>query len=200
MSQLMKKELLPPALDILERKQGKLTSISGQGIMKGERNTFVKDGKTKRSITKSATFPNGRISFQRDGDDWIGLDESDYVIIIGPIAADDPTIMVSMFDKKTLRDAFDANHAAQAKEGKGHLPNWIAPFHEEGRGARGVGDGFQEKAIWSEPLYSGSRVPPPAAPPPPRDRSTGLTIEQAKAALAKTFGVKPDAVEITIRG
>ncbi len=34
----------------------------------------------------------------------------------------------------------------------------------------------------------------------PTGRRKGLTIDEAKKGLAATFGVKPDAVEITIRG
>jgi len=45
------------------------------------------------------------------------------------------------------------------KAGMAGLPNWIAPFHEEDRGARGVGDGFGHKALWSEPLSSAPPVP-----------------------------------------
>src|SRR5579871_469230 len=177
----MKKQILPPALTILERRCGPLTSISGQGIMRGERNQFVEGGVIKRTIIKAST--NGRISFARDEQDWIGLDESDYIVVVGPISASDPTLMVSMFDKKAMRAAFDANYASQDEAGMGHLPNWIAPFHEEGRGARGVGDGFQDKAIWSEPLYLETGIPALAPAPTPVH---GLTIEQAKVALART--------------
>ena len=81
----------------------------------------------------------------------------------------------------------------------GELPNWIAPFHEEGRGPRGVGDGFGDKALWSEPL-NGSSLPLSAPKDPAPKSVRALTIPEAKAGLAKTFGVKPEAVEITIRG
>jgi hypothetical protein len=39
-----------------------------------------------------------------------------------------------------------------------------------------------------------------AAEPAPRKPGNGLTIAQAKEGLAQTFGVAPNAVEITIRG
>lgn len=50
---------------------------------------------------------------------------------------------------------------------------------------------FQAMSTSSEPLPQSE--PRPAHP-------TMLTIEEAKKALAATFGVKPEAVEITIRG
>lgn len=36
--------------------------------------------------------------------------------------------------------------------------------------------------------------------PPPRQKATPLTMAEAKNGLALTFGVPPDAIEITIRG
>lgn len=194
-----KKDVLPSIRQIIEHKCGPLTSISGQGIMKGERNKFVLNGKQVTGIIKTST--NGRVSFAKHDDGkWVGLAESDFVFIAGPITESDPTPMVSMFDRKIMLDAFNANQAAQEKDGKGHLPNWIAPFHEEGRGSRGVGDGFQEKALWTEPLDPKSGSAALAAKSPPQVPSSGLTIDQAKAGLAKTFGVPPESIEITIRG
>jgi hypothetical protein len=37
-------------------------------------------------------------------------------------------------------------------------------------------------------------------PKPPQKPTGGLTIDEAKKALAAKFGVKPEAVEIIIRG
>lgn len=62
--------------------------------------------------------------------------------------------------------------------------------------------GIDPKKAKFEPMPTGVVVQPPAgsitvsgAPP-----AGTLTITEAKKALAATFGVKPDAVEITIRG
>jgi hypothetical protein len=41
---------------------------------------------------------------------------------------------------------------------------------------------------------------PPSLAPRPSSVATALTIAEAKKVLATTFGVKPEAVEITIRG
>jgi hypothetical protein len=46
----------------------------------------------------------------------------------------------------------------------------------------------------------GSAGQPASAGPTPGRPEAGLTIAEAKKALAVTFGVKPEAVEITIRG
>jgi hypothetical protein len=112
--------------------------------------------------------------------------------------------MVSMFDQNTMKEIFDANREAQEKAGMGALPSWIAPFHEEGRGARGIGDGFGEKAIWTEPLNPPPMTHAPPGPWPTSETETrsarALTLAEAKQGLAKTFGVRPEAVKITIEG
>lgn len=61
--------------------------------------------------------------------------------------------------------------------------------------------GIDVKALKFEPLPKKEEAgrddaPPPATPAAPRM----MTIAEAKKALALTFGVSPDAVEITIRG
>ena len=65
-----------------------------------------------------------------------------------------------------MKAVFDASQAAQEKAGMGNCQNWIAPFHEEGRGPRGVGDGFGDKALWSEPLNGSSLPCTPKDPAP----------------------------------
>ena len=43
-------------------------------------------------------------------------------------------------------------------------------------------------------------MPEPSAEPDAAPTKKGMTIAEAKAALAETFGVEPSAIEITIRG
>lgn len=58
--------------------------------------------------------------------------------------------------------------------------------------------GIDPKKLKWQPAPAAERVAtPPVAAAVPVAR---LTIEEAKKALAATFGVKPDAIEITIRG
>ncbi len=54
---------------------------------------------------------------------------------------------------------------------------------------------FQAIAVSGEPAKRAAEPAWPFESPP-----SGLTIPEAKKALAMTFGVKPEAVEITIRG
>lgn len=55
-----------------------------------------------------------------------------------------------------------------------------------------------EKLTW-EPMPQAAQEAQPATRPTPGP-SPALSIAEAKLALAATFGVKPDAIEITIRG
>lgn len=195
MSQMSLRDILPRVHEILRRRHGHIEIITGQGIAKGQRVELTDNAQQIRCVIKTST--GGRISFGHRGDGtWSGLSESDRVVVIAPTELKGDDRMVSMFDQKVLLDAFEANHAAQAKAGMAHMPNWLAPFHED-RGVRGEGGGFGDKAIWTEPLNSSAPVP---TPPSVEADVRSLTIAEAKQGLAKTFGVSPDAIEITIRG
>jgi len=195
MEKLRKREILPSIHEILRRRYGELTLISGQGIARGERVGFTLDGKQVRGVIKTST--GGRISFGRlEKGKWSGLEDSDFVIIVAPTGFHSDDHMVSMFDRDTMREVFDANQAAQKNAGMGDLPNWVAPFHEEGRGARGIGDGFGLRALWTEPLSPAPSSAFPAARRPKR----GLTIPEAKKQLAESLEVPVEAIEIIVRG
>jgi hypothetical protein len=54
-ARVMKQDVLPIVLEILRRRYGDLTLISGQGILKGERVEFVLEGKRVRCVIKTST-------------------------------------------------------------------------------------------------------------------------------------------------
>ena len=193
MKRVAKQEALPRVHEILRGRYGDLIPISGQGIAKGERIELVMEGKRVRCVVKTSS--GGRVSFGRRDGKWSGLDGSDFVIIVAPTTFESDDLVVSMFDQRVMREVFDANQAAQEKAGMGELPNWIAPFHEEGRGARGVGDGFGDKALWREPFSSVSSAPSAAADKSKRP----MTIPEAKKQLAEALGVPIEAIEIVVR-
>lgn len=61
--------------------------------------------------------------------------------------------------------------------------------------------GIDPAALAWEPMSQGTTVQAPAGASAATGTPVGaLTIAEAKKALAATFGVKPDAIEITIRG
>jgi len=60
--------------------------------------------------------------------------------------------------------------------------------------------GISLDGVEFEPMPARSEVPAPPAPHAAPSSPTMLTITEAKKALAATFGIEPEAVEITIRG
>ena len=62
--------------------------------------------------------------------------------------------------------------------------------------------GIDPRKLKWQPMPEGAerQAPAPAAPMTSASSGGRLTIEDAKKALAATFGVKPEAIEITIRG
>jgi hypothetical protein len=192
-------EVIPIVHAKLRARYGECRFLSGQGIAKGQRVEFDDNGKQVRCVIKTSS--GGRISFaHRPDGTWSGLSECDRVVVVAPTSFEGDNIAVSMFDQQVLRDAFEANLAAQKTAGMDNVPCWIAPFHEMDRGVRGTGDGFGDKALWTEPM---SETQPSATKPDNSPRAGpvhGLTLAEAKEGLARTFGVRPDQIEITIRG
>ncbi|MDH2382845.1 hypothetical protein [Bradyrhizobium sp. CER78] len=185
--------------DKVRARHGACQIVSGQGIAKGQRIEFDEGGKRVRCVIKTSS--GGRISFGRRPDGtWSGLSECDRVAIVAPTQLDGDDVTVSMFDQQVLKEAFEANLAAQQKAGMEKVPCWIAPFHEHDRGVRGTGDGFGARALWSEPLAATSPQANQIENKPPVVPIRGLTLAEAKEGLARTFGVRPDQIEITIRG
>jgi hypothetical protein len=193
MNRVLKAHILPQVHSILRRRFGEITVIPGRGITRGERVQFKEKGKVFRCAIKTST--GGRISFDwRDGKWGSGLTEADRVVIAGPAVRFGEEMIVSMFDQQDVAKAFAMNKEAQRKAGMSDaVPSWIASFHEERRGTRGVGDGFAKKALWSEPLLE---------PPEPSKGGAvqALTIEEAKKGVAAKFNISPDQVQIIITG
>jgi hypothetical protein len=200
MKKVVPDNIIPVVHEKLCSRYGPIKTVSGQGIAKGQRVEFQDAGRQVRCVIKTSS--GGRISFsRRDDGTWSGLSECDRVVVVAPTKLDGDDLVVSMFDQQILRDAFDANLAAQLKAGMSKdVPSWLAPFHEEDRGIRGTGDGFGGKALWREPLSAASPSVSSAAAPVQNGSARGLTLAEAKEGLARTFGVSPDAIEITIRG
>lgn len=199
MGKLETEEMLSRVHAKLHERYGVCEVISGQGIAKGQRVEFEDDGKRVRCVIKTSS--EGRISFARRPDDtWSGLSECERVVVVAPAEMKGSDLIVSMYDQKALLEAFEANLAAQKKAGMEKLPSWLAPFHEDFRGARGVGDGFGTKALWSEPLFAAPATRTKSLASMQNTTAGSLTLAEAKEGLARTFGVSPDAIEIIIRG
>jgi hypothetical protein len=192
------KKVREAAVRLLEEKGYKVTDLSkGQGVPKLSRISIRKDGKESAALIKTST--SGRISFTREQDGhYRFLRDAEYVIHVHPIVNDPTLVQVTMFDRQTVVEAFNANHKALVEHGMEHIPSWVNP--EEEKGWRQTGSGFGTKALWSAavPLVS-------TATASEMQRGAGgqplkLTIAQAKEGLAENFGVSPDKIEIIVRG
>ncbi|MER8425926.1 hypothetical protein [Mesorhizobium sp. M1403] len=189
------------AVRLLEEKGNRVTDISkGQGVPKFSRILMQKDTSTLSCVIKTST--GGRISFTRDTDgSYKVLRDAEYVIHVRPAVNDPTMVRVTMFDRKTVVQAFDANHVALVEHKMEHMPSWVNP--DEEKGWRLTGSGFGRNALWSETVpLAPAAVDNTASATQANvaDQPLKLTIAQAKQGLAENFGVAPDKIEIIVRG
>ena len=149
------------------------------------------------------------IAFPRTKDDtkWGTLRDVNVVVAV---AVDDPAnprfAQVHMIDAKEMRDRFDrayaarraADHTIPLKRGV-----WLSLYDEEGTSPVqrvGAGAGIANPAIAVVPL--GEPDTPVAPTKQPNWASDvdeqSLTIAPAKTKLARTFGVDPSSIKITV--
>jgi hypothetical protein len=197
------------AILLLKKKGYRITDISeGQGVPKWSRVQIENGpGSTQTCLIKTST--SGRISFTRETDGTFKfLRDADRVLHVHT-PADRPTeVRISMFDKATIVDAFEANHKALVARKMDHIPSWVNPEPEDGW--RQTGSGFIRKAKWSEavplpPPSASPRVLPSASlEPSVSDASTEATnqsgiMERIKIMLSEHMGVRPELIEIDVR-
>lgn len=204
------KEIRQAVVTCLEREGFSVISQpGGQGARELSRVRILRDGESMICAIKTST--SGRISFVRDTDGtYKVLDEVDRVIHAHPMESDPSKIVVTMFDRATVRKAFDQNYKALTDHNMGHIPSWVNPEPESGW--RQAGSGFKNEALWRKTIDmsadAGSRAGHFAwgagdveVLPGPFDAPIApLSIKQAKEGLAAMFGVSPDKIEITIKG
>jgi len=192
------KKVREAAVRLLEGKGYNVVDLSrGQGVPKLSRIAIRKDGRESAALIKTST--SGRISFTREQDGhYRFLRDAEYVIHVRPVLNDPTLVQVTMFDRQTVVEAFNANHKALVDHGMEHIPSWVNP--EEEKGWRQSGSGFGKKALWSEAVSLVSPATPSAIHAGVGGQRFKLTIAQAKEGLAENFGVTPDEIEIIIRG
>jgi hypothetical protein len=188
---------------LLQKQGAKVESLrGGSGVPPFSRILVKTEGAVLKCAIK--TTQGGRIHFERNPDGRFKvLSDVDRVIHVQPTSQDRNMLLVRMFDQKTVLAAFEENCRALAKHGMAHLPAWINPQFEGGW--RLAGSGFEKKALWAEIVPLDVSVP--ELPETVKTemsgvvkRSRGMTIQEAKEALANTFGVSPDKIEILVRG
>lgn len=207
----IRRALVAAALETLERQGWKVARVKGGG--KGRLRRITKNGKSQLAAIR--TSQDGWLGIPRTDDDasWVTLSEVDVVVVS---AVDDPTspkfALVHIFDATELRERFDRAYAARREAGHS-LPVgrgvWVSLYHEESTdpvNRVGAGIGLLRKPVATVPLdkeaaagAQPARVPTATAAAGEDDDSfEPLTIAQAKARLARTLGVDPGNVKITV--
>jgi hypothetical protein len=207
--------LVNAALATLEKEGWKVARVRGGG--KGRVRRITKGSKSLLAAIR--TSQDEYIAFPRTEDDseWATLADVDVVVCAAVDDARNPKVaQVHMFEAADLRQRFDRAYAARLKAGHS-IPKgrgvWVSLYHEEGTdpvGRVGAGIGLAHPPIARIPLNAveapnaGSSVAPPAQPPSwgaaaaDDDDDEPLTIAQAKTRLARTLGVDPGSIKITV--
>lgn len=185
------------AADLLRSKGYTVKDIAaGSGVPKLSRLELTNGDETLTCAVK--TTISGRIRFIREDDGtYKVLDDVDRVLHVHPLSDNSGRIRISMFTRETVRTAFEQNRAALEEEGKGHLPTWLNPEHEEG--LRFVGSGFGSDILWSEVVSLSGHLEGAEAQSPSEDINDGSIMERIKAMLSEHMGVRPDQLEIDVR-
>jgi hypothetical protein len=201
-------KLVGAAISTLEEEGWKLAKV--RGIGKGRVRRITKNGVSKLAAIR--TTQDTWIAFPRNADDtrWITLSDVDVVVAASVDDGANPRFaQVHMIDATEMRDRFDRAYAARLAAGH-TIPIgrgvWLPLYDEEGTSPVqrvGAGAGLVHKPIARVPLDDtggGASSLQASTPPPPLDATDDipLTIAEAKARLARTLGVSPTSIKITV--
>jgi hypothetical protein len=218
-----RRALIAGALAALERDGWKISREKG-GV-KGRVRQITRNGKTLLAAIRTSqdgwiAFP--RNAYPKNGRDtkWVTLSDVD-VVVAAAINPEQPHVgLVHIFEAKELLERFDRAYAARRKEGHS-IPVgrgvWVSLYHPESDdpvNRVGGGIGLLRKAFATIALDEeddGDEEAAAAGPQPPRtppasaaagseddDGFEPLTIAQAKTRLARTLGVDPSNIKITV--
>ncbi len=196
-------------LHVLEREGWLVSKVSGFGNARIRR--LTKDGESKLAAIR--TTQDQWIAFPRTQDDtkWATLSAVD-AVVVASVDPDDPKVArVHMIDANELRRRFDRAYAARRSAGHS-LPvgrgMWIALYEKEVSDPVtlvGAGAGIASAPIARVPLAPvGAPISNAPATATVQTAAAGtaddgtLTIAEAKARLARTFGVDPSNIKITV--
>ena len=201
--------LVGACIQVLEREGWRVTKVSGFGNARIRR--IAKDGKSKLAAIR--TTQDQWLAFPRTKDDtqWATLSEVD-VVVVASVDPDDPrSARIHVINADELQGRFDRAYAAR-RAANHTIPSgrgvWIALYQNEALDPVtlvGAGAGIANAPIARVPL---TEVAAPATDSPtaataqtasasaPEERA--LTIAEAKAGLARSFGVDPSSIKITV--
>ena len=169
---------------------------------------ITKNGKSRLAAIR--TTQDQWIAFARNGDDtqWVTLCDVD-VVVVASVDPDDPKFArVHMIEASEMKTRFDRAYTGRLDAGHS-IPVgrgvWLSLYDEEASDPVtlvGAGAGIANPPLARVPLD----VPAPGMPSarttqPVEVRNAGeesLTIAEAKARLARTLGVDPSNIKITV--
>ena len=201
--------LVASCIQVLESEGWLATKVSGFGNARIRR--ISKDGKSKLAAIR--TTQDQWLAFPRTKDDtrWATLSDVE-VVVVASVDPDDPKFArIHMIDADELQDRFDRAYAAR-RAASHTIPKgrgvWIALYENEAPdpvALVGAGAGIANPPIARVRL---TEIGPPAADSPAvtithrasasaadEDR---LTIAEAKLRLARSLGVDPSSIKITV--
>lgn len=196
-------------LQVLEKEGWTVRKVSGFGNARIRR--LVKDGKSMLAAIR--TTQDQWIAFPRTQDDttWATLSAVD-AVVVASVDPDDPQFArVHMMDANELGHRFD--RAYTARRAAGHsIPvgrgMWIALYEQEASDPVtlvGAGAGIANAPIARLPLADLGLRTRSALPRDTTQRATArdtddemLSIAEAKSRLARTLGVQPSSIKITV--
>jgi hypothetical protein len=206
-----KYRLFAIGIDYLRQEGWQISKIQGFG--KSSVRQITKGSKTLKVTIK--TSQDTWLAFARDQDNkkWATLADVDIVLVVSVDDQENPTFAnVHWMKAKEIIERFDRAFAARKKAGhtipldRGIWLSLYRPEADEPVNRIGGGIGIAHPAKMTVPLKSsdmGNDTEPPIATADSTatddaDDEAPLTIGDAKRRLAKTFGVEPSSIKITV--
>jgi len=208
----LRTKLVRAGLETLEKEGWKVAKVTGAG--KGRVRRITKGNVTKLAAIR--TTQDTWIAFPRNEDDsaWVTLSDVDVVVAVSVDDPDEPQFAkVHFLEADDLRSRFD--RAYQARRAAGHsIPIgrgvWLSLYDDEGtspvqRVGAGAGNIHPPRAVVplgdqgspsSKPNFDGASNAADAVGVAEDEQP--LTIAQAKTRLARTLGVDPSSIKITV--
>jgi len=207
----MKTQLFNIAVGALEEAGWKVERVQGSGKSSVRRITKGAKSKTVSIRTTQDTW----IAFPRIDNDkgWRTLDEVDAVVPVSVDDKDNPKFAkVHMIDGDEMRDRFNRAYAARLKAGhtipigRGVWVSLYLPEAQDPVSHVGAGAGLKHPPLATVPLTpeliaameETSGVDEAEAGAVEESEEAPLSIAQAKRRLAKTLGVDPANIKITV--
>ncbi len=201
--------LVDACIQVLERDGWRVTKVSGYGNARIRR--IARGGEDKLAAIR--TTQDQCLAFPRTRDDtqWATLSDVDVVVVASLDPGDPQCARIHMIDAEELRGRFDRAYHARRNASHSIPPGrgvWIALYEHEARNPVtlvGAGAGIANAPIARVRL---TEVAAPAAKSPATiaaravatstQDARALTIAEAKAGLARSFGVDPSNIKITV--